>query len=135
MLTHGQLMFVAMNFLADLLPGITEADASLTVGPLSHGAGVHALAVVARGAPTVLMPTEKFDVAEAWRLIAAHRVSNLFTVPSIVNMLVDHPMVDQVDHSSLRYVIYAGAPMYRPTRSARCTSWARCWCNITAWPR
>jgi acyl-CoA synthetase (AMP-forming)/AMP-acid ligase II len=28
-------------------------------------------------------------------------------------MLVEHPAVDQYDHSSLRYVIYAGAPMYR----------------------
>jgi len=113
MLTHGQMMFVVVNFLADLLPGITEADASLAVGPLSHGAGVHALAVVARGATTVLMPTEKFDVAEAWRLIAAHRVTNLFTVPSIVTLLIDHPDCDRVDHSALRYVIYAGAPMYR----------------------
>jgi fatty-acyl-CoA synthase len=113
MLTHGQMMFVVTNFLADLLPGITEADASLAVAPLSHGAGIHALAVVARGAPTVLLATERFDIAEAWRLIEKHRVSNLFTVPSIVNTLIDHPLVDQVDHSALRYVIYAGAPMYR----------------------
>jgi len=28
-------------------------------------------------------------------------------------MLVEHPSVDAHDHSSLRYVIYAGAPMYR----------------------
>ena len=28
-------------------------------------------------------------------------------------MLVEHPAVDKYDHSSLRYVIYAGAPMYR----------------------
>src|SRR5207253_1883824 len=35
------------------------------------------------------------------------------TVPTIVKMLVEHPAVDRHDHSSLRYVIYAGAPMYR----------------------
>jgi acyl-CoA synthetase (AMP-forming)/AMP-acid ligase II len=40
-------------------------------------------------------------------------VSNLFTVPTIVKALVEHPAVDQHDHTSLRYVIYAGAPMYR----------------------
>jgi fatty-acyl-CoA synthase len=40
-------------------------------------------------------------------------VSNLFTVPTIVKLLVEHPTVDTYDHSSLRYVIYAGAPMYR----------------------
>ena len=37
----------------------------------------------------------------------------MFTVPTIVKMLTEHPSVDVHDHSSLRYVIYAGAPMYR----------------------
>ncbi len=95
------------------MPGTTEEDASLVVAPLSHGAGIHQLNVVARGAPTVLLPTDRFDVDEAFRLIERHRVTNLFTVPTILKMLVEHPAVDAYDHSSLRYVIYAGAPMYR----------------------
>jgi acyl-CoA synthetase (AMP-forming)/AMP-acid ligase II len=48
-----------------------------------------------------------------WQLVERHRVTNLFTVPTIVKVLVEHPAVDSCDHSSLRYVIYAGAPMYR----------------------
>jgi len=83
------------------------------VAPLSHGAGIHALLNVARGAATVLLPSEKLDPAVFWPLVERHRVTNLFTVPTIVKMLVEHPAVDQHDHSSLRYVIYAGAPMYR----------------------
>lgn len=112
-LTHGQMAFVITNHLCDLLPGTTEADASLVVAPLSHGAGVHQLNIVARGAPTILMPTERFDVDEAFRLIEHYRVTNMFTVPTILKMLVEHPAVDRFDHSSLRHVIYAGAPMYR----------------------
>jgi fatty-acyl-CoA synthase len=112
-LTHGQMAFVITNHLADLTPGTTEQDASLVVAPLSHGAGVHQLMQTARGARTVLLPTEKFDIAEAFRLIETHRVSNLFTVPTILKMMVEHPAVDKFDHSSLRHVIYAGAPMYR----------------------
>jgi fatty-acyl-CoA synthase len=112
-LTHGQMGFVVTNHLADLVPGSTEEDASLVVAPLSHGAGVHQLVLSARGAPTILLPTERFDIDEAFRLIARHRVTNLFTVPTILKMLVEHPAVDQHDHSSLRHVIYAGAPMYR----------------------
>jgi fatty-acyl-CoA synthase len=34
-------------------------------------------------------------------------------VPTILKLLVEHPAADRYDHSSLRYVIYAGAPMYR----------------------
>ena len=112
-LTHGQLAFVVVNHIADLMPGLTERDASLVVAPLSHGAGIHALAQVARGAVSVLMPGERLDVPEAWRLVAAHRVSNMFTVPTILNALCHDASVDAVDHSSLRHVIYAGAPMYR----------------------
>jgi fatty-acyl-CoA synthase len=112
-LTHGQMGFVITNHLADLTPGTTEQDASLVVAPLSHGAGVHQLMQTARGAKTVLLASERFDIGEAFRLIEAHRVSNLFTVPTILKMMVEHPAVDQFDHSSLRHVIYAGAPMYR----------------------
>jgi fatty-acyl-CoA synthase len=112
-LTHGQMGFVVTNHLADLTPGTTEQDASLVVAPLSHGAGVHQLMQTARGVKTILLSTERFDIDEAFRLIETHRVGNLFTVPTILKMMVEHPAVDRYDHSSLRYVIYAGAPMYR----------------------
>jgi acyl-CoA synthetase (AMP-forming)/AMP-acid ligase II len=112
-LTHGQMAFVVANHLADLIPGTTERDFSIAVAPLSHGAGIHALLNVAKGAATVLMPAEKLDPAVCWGLIEQYRVSNLFTVPTIVKILVEHPAVDQYDHSSLRYMVYAGAPMYR----------------------
>nr|WP_082009622.1 acyl-CoA synthetase [Methylobacterium sp. ZNC0032] len=117
-LTHGQMGFVITNHLCDLVPGSTEKDASLVVAPLSHGAGVHQLMISARGATSILLPTERFDIDEAYRLIAKHRISNIFTVPTILKMLVEHPAVDSHDHSSLRYIIYAGAPMYREDQKA-----------------
>lgn len=112
-LTHGQLGFVITNHLCDLMPDTTPADASLVVAPLSHGAGVHQLAQVARAVKSVLPDGERFDGADIWRLVERWGITNMFTVPTIVNMLVEHPAVDAHDHSSLRYVIYAGAPMYR----------------------
>jgi fatty-acyl-CoA synthase len=112
-LTHGQMAFIVANHLADLIPGTTERDVSIAVAPLSHGAGIHALLNVARGAATVLLPGEKLDPAVFWELVERHRVTNVFTVPTIVKMLVEDPAVDARDHSSLRYVVYAGAPMYR----------------------
>lgn len=112
-LTHGQMAFVVTNHLADLMPGLTGVDASLVVAPLSHGAGVHQLTQVARGVKTVLLPTERFDVAQVWDLVREWRVSTMFTVPTILKLLVEHPSTAGADTSSLRYVIYAGAPMYR----------------------
>jgi acyl-CoA synthetase (AMP-forming)/AMP-acid ligase II len=76
MLTHGQMDYVICNHLCDLMPSTTEHDVSLVVAPLSHGAGVHALPQIARGAATVLMPSERFDVEEAWRLVERHRADD-----------------------------------------------------------
>ena len=112
-LTHGQLAFVVTNHLCDLMPGTGPDDASLVVAPLSHGAGIHQLAQVAHGVKTILPAGEKFDPDQVWSLVAQWGVTNMFTVPTIVKLLVEHPSVDAYDHSSLRYVIYAGAPMYR----------------------
>ena len=112
-LTHGQMAFVLVNHLNDLMPGTGPGDASLVVAPLSHGAGIHQLVQLAAGAATVLMPKGKFEVDTAWSLVAKHKITNMFTVPTIVKMLVEDPAVDRYDRSTLKYVIYAGAPMYR----------------------
>src|SRR5690606_22828174 len=110
---HGQMAFVITNHLADLLPGIDQYSRSLVVAPLSHGAGIHAIANTARGAASVLPGSARLDCAEAWQLIQQYRVDNMFTVPTIIKRMTEDPAVDQFDHSSLKYVIYAGAPMYR----------------------
>lgn len=112
-LTHGQMAFVITNHLCDLMPGTNEADASLVVAPLSHGAGIHQLAQVAAGAKTVLTGGTRLDPAEVWSLVERWRITNLFTVPTIVKLITEHPAVAAHDHASLRHVIYAGAPMYR----------------------
>jgi acyl-CoA synthetase (AMP-forming)/AMP-acid ligase II len=105
--------YVVCDHLCDLMPGTTEDDVSLVVAPLSHGAGAHAVPQVARGAASVLLSGERLDCEEAWRLVERHHVTNMFTVPTILTMMTRHEAVDRYDHSSLRYVIYAGAPMYR----------------------
>ncbi|WP_176458107.1 MULTISPECIES: AMP-binding protein [Nocardiaceae] len=117
-LTHFQLSFVINNHLADLMPGTSEDDASLVVAPLSHGAGVHLLPQVAAGAATILTESASLDGNEVWATIAREHVSNVFTVPTILKKLVEHPAVHEHDHSSLEYVIYAGAPMYAVDQEA-----------------
>lgn len=117
-LTHDQMAFVINNHIADLMPGLGPEDAALILSPLSHGAGVHALVHVARGAAIVLMPDSRLRVDAAWDLVARHRISTLFTVPTILNRLVSGWQGSET--ASLRYVIYAGAPIaLRDQRRAR----------------
>lgn len=112
-LTHGQMAFVINNHQADLMPGLSHRDASLVIAPLSHGAGLHYFIQVAKGATNVLMPGDGLDPDDAFALIEKHRITNMFTVPTIIKRLVEHDSVDRHDHSSLKHVVYAGAPMYR----------------------
>ena len=116
-LTHGQMGFVITNYLADLFPSLGHnngaGDASIVVAPLSHGAGIHQIAQVARGVVSVLPEGERFDAENIFRLIEKYKVTNAFTVPTILKALVDSEYVDQYDHSSLRHLIYAGSPTYR----------------------
>ena len=111
-LTHHQMAFVITNHLCDLMPDLTDADLTLVLAPLSHGAGVHALTHIARGAAIVLTTRDNLDPLEAWTLIQRHAISTMFTVPTILNKLVQAAPPDhEPDRCSLRYVVYAGAPM------------------------
>lgn len=111
-LNHDQMAFVITNHICDLMPNLTDNDATLVLAPLSHGAGVHALTHVARGAAIVLTTSDALNPVEAWDLIERHSISTMFTVPTILNKLVQAASPDHdPERSSLRYVVYAGAPM------------------------
>ena len=64
---------------------------------------------VIRGGVHVFIPSFKPD----WVLDALqrHRVSDLLLVPTMVQMLVDHPELPEYDTSSLRAVMYGGSPI------------------------
>ena len=112
-LTHGQMAFVAQQ------PSLRSDAGHDGARRLARGRA----AVARRGHPSAdagrraarrpcCCRASASTSRLAWRLVE-QRVTNMFTVPTILKLLVEHPAVDAYDHSSLRYVIYAGAPMYR----------------------
>jgi acyl-CoA synthetase (AMP-forming)/AMP-acid ligase II len=109
MLTHGLLQFVTVSWLADLTP-MDETDVTLHAAPLSHGAGFHALAAVARAAHHLIPPTASFDPAAVLDLINEAGVTNTWLVPTQIVMLTE-AAPRGVSLPTLRYVVYGGAPM------------------------
>ena len=116
--THRHLGAVLMNHRCDLFPTEDENGASLVLAPLSHGAGIHMLAQVFGGTPSVIHPGGKVDSTTLWDSIDGYQITNAFTVPTILNRIVaGYPAHRGADDHSLKRVVYAGAPMLAADQS------------------
>jgi 2-furoate---CoA ligase len=87
-----------------------RGERTLGVMPLYHTMGVRSLLAMSLiGGAFICL--RRFDPAEALRLIAAERVTNLYLVPTLYHDLVHHPAFAQTDTSTVRKLGFAGAPM------------------------
>ncbi|TMG93736.1 MAG: long-chain fatty acid--CoA ligase, partial [Betaproteobacteria bacterium] len=84
----------------------------LHVASLAHGSGTKVLPLFVKGGKNVLLP--KFSPLEFFRLVEEHKVTISWMVPTMVAMLVDAWNENRFDTSSLRTIIYGGAPMPEP---------------------
>ncbi|BBY64951.1 fatty-acid--CoA ligase [Mycolicibacterium helvum] len=109
MLTHDNLMTSALGSLASGY-FLTSGGPLLHAAPMFHLADLAIwLAQVIRGGTHVFIPAFRPDwVLEA---VQQHRVSDLLLVPTMVQMLVDHPTLPDYDPSSLQAVMYGGSPI------------------------
>jgi long-chain acyl-CoA synthetase len=111
MLTHRNLYNMMMSFLADIGP-VDETDAALYPAPLSHGAGLLALAHLVRGAANVVPESGGFQPDEIVDLINRFPGSSFFAAPTMVNRLVNSPSLADLKVENLDHIFYGGAPMY-----------------------
>ena len=111
MLTYGNLTFVSLAWVADLMP-LQPEDVGLHAAPLTHGAGFHALALTMKGATQVLLRPHQFDPANWCATVQRHRVTNTWLVPTQIKMLLNYEELEKWDLSSLRWIVYGGSPMY-----------------------
>ncbi len=101
---------------AAMLPRVTSDDRYLAAAPLTHAASTVLYLLVARGAAIEVMP--HFEAAEALRLISERRCTLTIMVPTMLQLLATHPEVGQFDLTSMRALVYAGAPISVATARA-----------------
>jgi fatty-acyl-CoA synthase len=108
-LTHGNLTFNTMNQLAHV--DVLRSDIVLCTAPLFHavGLGQVTLPTLFKGGTVVIAP--KFDAAWMLAAIGDLHITAFSAVPTMMQMLCDHPGWAAADLSSLRYVIYGGSPV------------------------
>lgn len=94
------------------------SDCALVHTPFFHTGGLHVLTtpLLQRGGRLVLLPT--FDAVAALRLIDEQRVSILFAVPTMFQMMLDAAEFADARLGSLRFCISGGAPCPLPLIAA-----------------
>jgi PAS domain S-box-containing protein len=109
MLTHGNLAANVLQMQA--AEGMDQSEVVLGVAPFYHvyGFNVGLNHVLHAGATVVVLP--RFDLEEFLRTVERHRVTRALLVPPIVRLLASHPLVDDYDLGSLRYILSAAAPL------------------------
>ncbi len=113
MVRHSQKTFsaVVLNALANLVdpkPG----DMVLHAAPLIHASGVFVMPFWLRGGMSGILPG--FDPASYLASIERWRPSTLCLVPTMIQMLVEQPGIEQADLSSVETILYGASPMPRP---------------------
>lgn len=109
MLSHANLQ---VSWLGSAATGYGPRPGSRTlhVAPMFHLAAVGSWgATVLVGGSHVIMPV--FDPAATLSAIATYRATDVFLVPTMIQLLVDHPAIDDYDLSSLCRVIYGASPI------------------------
>jgi acyl-CoA synthetase (AMP-forming)/AMP-acid ligase II len=86
-----------------------EFPVYLVAAPLSHAAGGLGLMLLGRGAKYVILPS--FDARAVMEAVQTHHITHLFLPPTAIYMMLSDPERARYDYSSIRYFMYAGAPM------------------------
>lgn len=108
MLSHTNLLANALNVLP--LLGLGTETYWLHAGPMFHLAdGTGTFAVALMGGGHGFLP--RFDPLAALQAIAGERPTHAVLIPTMLNMLVHHPQVEDYDLSSLEWVLYGASPM------------------------
>jgi len=106
-LTHGNLTWNTFNQLVHF--DLTDTEQSLCIAPLFHAVGLGQITL-----PTLLKGgrvevVTKFDAGAILKLIDEQRITSFSCVPTMLQLVTEHPDWADADLSSLRHVIYGGS--------------------------
>jgi len=108
MLTHKNVKSHALGAIAEL--HLTDSDNWFHVAPLFHLADAWAtFAITWVGGKHVILPS--FKPLEVLRMIQKEQITLSNLIPTMLNMMVNHPDVNRFDYSSLRVILSGGAPI------------------------
>ncbi|MFC4948179.1 acyl-CoA synthetase [Pseudonocardia sp. GCM10023141] len=108
-LSHGNLTWNTINQLAHV--DVLSTDRALCIAPLFHcvGLGQVTLPTLFKGGS--VEPVAKFDPGVVLARVAERRITSFSAVPTMLQMMGEHPDWDTTDLTSLHTVLYGGSPV------------------------
>lgn len=107
-LTHKNITVHALGTIAEL--HLTDSDRWIHVAPMFHLADAWATwAITWVGGTHIFVP--RFEPELVLETIQRERATISNMIPTMLNMLVNHPRVREFDYSSLRVLLSGGAPI------------------------
>ncbi|MCB1666776.1 MAG: long-chain fatty acid--CoA ligase [Porticoccaceae bacterium] len=107
MLSHDNLCTAPFGFLAE--GGFPDGCIGLHVAPMFHLADMmQTMSLLLRGCTHVMQAV--FTPENVLTDITKHNVTDLLIVPTMLQMMIDHPDFGDYDTSSLQRVYYGGSP-------------------------
>lgn len=108
MLTHTNLVVNALNGVAGI--GFTADTTYLHSGAMFHLAdGASTFGVTMSGGRHAFVP--RFEPTEVLQTIQMEKVTHAQFVPTMINMLVNHPSFSEFDIATLSFILYGASPM------------------------
>jgi acyl-CoA synthetase (AMP-forming)/AMP-acid ligase II len=113
-MTHGSVLSSRDALAAaDEMRGWQEpipGDVTLLAMPCFHISGTGTgIGTMVAGTNAIVLP--EYDPAKALDLIDNFNISKIFLVPAAIQILLNHPRVNEVDFSRLKYVTYGASPI------------------------
>jgi acyl-CoA synthetase (AMP-forming)/AMP-acid ligase II len=108
MLSHSNMVWSAMGSLAH--PGCAPGEIFLHSAPLFHIGALSGLLIsLLAGSTCAFIPA--FEPVAMLEAIAATGATDVFFVPTMLRMTIDHPRFAEFDTNSVRRIRYGAAPM------------------------
>lgn len=110
MLIHKNIKTHALGTIAEL--HLTDRDNWIHAAPLFHLADAWAtFSITWVGGKHVLVPV--FEAGDVLKTIEKEKITITNLIPTMLNMMINHPDVKKYDYSSLRVLMSGGAPIAR----------------------
>lgn len=81
----------------------------LAAAPITHAGGRMCLSILRYGGTIVILARP--DPRAILRMIDSYRITRMLVIPTLLYSMMAHPDVRTFDYSSMKYLIYGGAPM------------------------